>query len=521
MSENFNYLFYYLEKENITIDKSEFLFQIQSHPDYPSLLSISDTLRFFNIENGAIHIAVSEIELLPNRFVTLLKEDDNEPQFCFVERKSNKYYYTIDKKTSEISKTSLESRWNGVVLLAERLEFGEQKMKKNKLTWVLALLCIVLFLLTLFQFETNLGTKLFFLFPTLGFLFSLAALKDLIGTKSELINNFCNITSSTSCTIIVNSDKWKFFKFINFSDLSMVFFMSQFFGLTASILVGNYDAFFSIQEILLFASIPFILLSLYYQKIVEKKWCPICLVIITIIILELVYLILNTNNSLKISFKSFVVFGFVYLGIVLIWTVLKKNLKQQKDLKEFQFESNRFMRNYEIFKNTLVSKNKIELAYSPIILGNKESNTEITIITSPFCGHCKQVHEILDKILSINKENLKVKLLINADIDAIDDEKKTFFRILMSIYLVKGETAFLEALHYWFNNKNLKNWTNIYNLTFENEKIDAIYRLQNLWCITNNTFSTPAIFLNGYKYPRSYKRENLEFFVNEFVEDNL
>jgi hypothetical protein len=38
MTENYNYLFQYLEKEGIFIDKTEFLFQMQSHPDYPSLL---------------------------------------------------------------------------------------------------------------------------------------------------------------------------------------------------------------------------------------------------------------------------------------------------------------------------------------------------------------------------------------------------------------------------------------------------------------------------------------------------
>ena len=47
MTDNYNYLFQYLEKENITIDKSEFSFQIESQPDYPSLLSITDTLSFF------------------------------------------------------------------------------------------------------------------------------------------------------------------------------------------------------------------------------------------------------------------------------------------------------------------------------------------------------------------------------------------------------------------------------------------------------------------------------------------
>ena len=42
MSENFNSLFLYLEKEEIQVDKPEFLFQIQSHPNYPSILAITE-----------------------------------------------------------------------------------------------------------------------------------------------------------------------------------------------------------------------------------------------------------------------------------------------------------------------------------------------------------------------------------------------------------------------------------------------------------------------------------------------
>ncbi|PRZ22919.1 hypothetical protein [Flavobacterium granuli] len=39
MTENFNYLFQYLKKEAIDVDKTEFLFQIKSHPDYASILA--------------------------------------------------------------------------------------------------------------------------------------------------------------------------------------------------------------------------------------------------------------------------------------------------------------------------------------------------------------------------------------------------------------------------------------------------------------------------------------------------
>lgn len=78
MTDNFNYLFKYLQKKNITIDKPEFQFQIQSHPSYPSLLSIADTLSFFNIDNIATRIAKEQLDDLPNIFIALLYEKLND-----------------------------------------------------------------------------------------------------------------------------------------------------------------------------------------------------------------------------------------------------------------------------------------------------------------------------------------------------------------------------------------------------------------------------------------------------------
>jgi hypothetical protein len=47
-------------------------------------------------------------------------------------------------------------------------------------------------------------------------LFSIAALKDLFDTQqNELLNCFCNMTSFTSCSMVVGSTKWKIFEIIN------------------------------------------------------------------------------------------------------------------------------------------------------------------------------------------------------------------------------------------------------------------------------------------------------------------
>ncbi len=83
MEENFSFLFQYLKKENVTIDQNEFVFQAQSHPDYPSLLAFSDTLHFFNIQNGAIRVTASEIIDLPDRFVSLFKRRGRQTPIVF------------------------------------------------------------------------------------------------------------------------------------------------------------------------------------------------------------------------------------------------------------------------------------------------------------------------------------------------------------------------------------------------------------------------------------------------------
>jgi hypothetical protein len=110
MTENYYFLFQYLEREQIRIDKIEFDFQIKSHPDYPALLAISDTLSFFNIPNIAFRVDVNDFDSLPNRFVALLDDKDGYPQLCFVENINEAYFYTQEQKRISITKEALKAR---------------------------------------------------------------------------------------------------------------------------------------------------------------------------------------------------------------------------------------------------------------------------------------------------------------------------------------------------------------------------------------------------------------------------
>lgn len=522
MDKNFSTFYNYLEKENIQIDKTEFEFQIQSHPNYPSLLAISDTFSFLNIDNLCAKIDYSQIRHLPNRFVVLLKSESDEFQFHLVERENENYFLFENKKKVLISEEQLKKKWEQIVLLLEENSFLDNiKEKKNSYNGILIIITLLLFCGLLYYSSVNFQTSLFFIFPFCGILFSFASLKDLFGVKSKLASDFCAISISASCDSVVNSNKWKIFEILNFSDLSIVFFTSQLIGLFLAILNHDSIDFFFMQKILLLLSLPLVMISLYYQKFVEKKWCPICLAIISIIISELIFIFFVNSFVFNFSLYTLLLFLFLFVLILLLWKRLKRSLIKQKQLKESLFKSIRFERNYENFRNNLLARPQVILPKTPLILGNVESKRVITLISNPFCGHCKKAHEIIESILEKHSEDLQVQIILKTNITLdIDEDSKKLFRGLMEVYEREGVMVFKKALKYWFDKKDTKEWFELFQ---EGTKLDFddILTDQYNWCVENDYNFTPAIFINGYEYPKTYDRELLAFFVNDIVEDEL
>lgn len=522
MPENYNYLFQYLEKERINIDYDEFEFQMKSHPDYPSVIAITDTLHFFNIDNGVLRVSNAEIELLPNRFIAFLKNERNGIEHYFVEKRGIYYYCTKDKNIEILDSDKLIARWSDIVLLVEKSDKEQIHTKKNPSNWFLLIIILGLFGATLFWFHINWQSSLFFIFPILGVLFSVAALKDLFGAKSELLNNFCNLTSSTSCSTVVGSNKWAVFKYVNFSDLSLVFFGSQFLGLFFSILTNSTDGFFTLHKILLVFAVPVILASLYYQKYVEKKWCPICLVIISIILLELGYFFVFQKVSFTFTVTSILLYGLVFISILIAWLGLKKLLASQKELKEFQFKSTRFMRNYDIFKNNLLASEKSDyrpLSSGNLLMGNENAPLKITLVTNPFCGHCKEAHAIIEEILKKHKDSLCVDFRFNFNTQSDNGQSKEVHQKLVRLYYDNGQEVFLKILHDWFENKDASQLVVSEKSTITDLKISEILKEQYLMNQDNKISFTPAIIINQYQYPKMYDRKELVYFVNDLLED--
>ena len=168
MIENFSFLFHYLKREKITIDQTEFNFQVQSHTSYPSLLAVSDTLSFLKINNLATRLENEDLVHLPNAFIALIQEKEDSPFLKFVERKENDFQYSKEGELVVVSNKKFEEMFQNIVLLAEKEESELVTKKSNKLfVYGIGFLGLI-YLFSVFANGFSLLTILFVCFASVG-----------------------------------------------------------------------------------------------------------------------------------------------------------------------------------------------------------------------------------------------------------------------------------------------------------------------------------------------------------------
>lgn len=160
---------HYLFSLGIKIDKNEFEYQFKSHPDYPTILALSDTLGFFNISNGAMKIDKSEIDLLPDNFITIL---DNGKIVSHVEKLDNKFKYTKAKNQPvTVDKEQFYSIWDGFIFLIEKGENTKSGRGQNNFYRWGGIIIALLYFLQLFLLGARVYEFLYSFFISGGLIF--------------------------------------------------------------------------------------------------------------------------------------------------------------------------------------------------------------------------------------------------------------------------------------------------------------------------------------------------------------
>ena len=518
----------FINLHKVKVNRSAVNIVLQGHPDYPSLLCISDSLRKWKIPNAAGKINPSQIDELPTPFLAV-NPGAGTPILVVNEVTSEtvKYYAGNYKIPLIKSQNEFISEWNGFYLLAEpSLESGEKDFYLNRrkallkllLPFSSILLCISFsfYLLNVNisnQFSLN-KLELIIQYSSLlsGTLVCSLLLWYEIDRNNPLLQNVCSGITKGNCTAILTSRAAKLFSWLSWSEVGFFYFLG---GLLALIF---FPANF-ITPVLTLLALPYTVFSIYYQWKIAKQWCILCLLVQLLLLLGAANVL---NNGLFVPSFTFTISDIVkticlYLLPVLTWFSLKPFLLQLQDAKNTRKIFSRLKFNKDVFYTLLQKQKQITVSTEGLGIDLGESKVQNTLIKvcNPYCGPCSQSHSKIETLLN-ECDNLKVKIIFNIP----DKDTLPHFK-LVTHFLATAEKENQEqikmVLDGWYlpEKKDYASFAAKFppneRINEQRKKMGAMYT----WCSEEEIKVTPTFFLNGHLLPNTYNVEDLKYFLLE------
>lgn len=489
---------------------SDFEDSFLSHPNYPSLYAVTDTLTLVGIENIAVKVPKEQFFELPASFLSIYKGE-----FILVEKFKENVRITKDNnKNEQLNYDSFINNWDGIVLAVAENENKAIIVNNNSYLKYIFLFasCFILYFFNNYNALNLIGT-LGFSLSIIGFLIGILILNEKYGNNVDpLISKFCSFSENTSCSSVIKSSSNLISKWFDFSDLPIVFFS------TSLVLQLINTQFIFIVSVISMISLPLVLYSIWIQKVKIKKWCVLCLAIsIIMILLSVIQLFNSTIYSVKVV-SDFFVIGSIVLAIwVFIKSYLSKNaslIKENQNLKKFK----RIPSIFTSLLKPIVNYDVID-SFNGILIGESCKPVNITLLLSPSCSHCHTAYKEALELYKVFQDKINITILFNVN---PNNPNNNYLDIIFTLLYInkKAPNTILDALNDWYIVRlKLDEWLLKWNSSigdFENEKTDLLQQYN--WCQENNFNFTPVILVNDTIYPSEYSLNDIKYFITELEE---
>ncbi|RFS18819.1 hypothetical protein DVR12_26845 [Chitinophaga silvatica] len=510
--------------------------KITDHPYFPTMLSISDVLHSFRIDNVTAVFDKEQLLHIPTPFITLIRGKSTSQKRFAVVKKVN--HAIVEYFNVEIRKWETEAygefikRFDGIAMVPEAMsEAGEatyelniRKEKKARLSkYLLVSLLPLVLLLSGFTsiFIQGLSALLPFLFTScmlLGLLVSILLLMYEIDKYNPAIKQICSTGNKVSCSAVLSSKGAKFLG-ISWSKIGFTYF----FGSLFLLLVGGLTNpnVLTVLSWLSLSALSYIVYSVYYQWKVARQWCALCLSIQFVLLAAgIIALIGSWINSEIPSIEWPVLFWQLvaaYTFPVIIVYLLIPALKNAREARETKLELQRLKHDPQIFKAQLLQQSRLEEVATGlgISMGNPDAAHKIIKVCNPYCGPCAMAHQPLEELLSANPD-LQVQIIFTATNNE-QDIKSYPVKHLMAIAAQYPEETVKRALDDWYmpEKKDYALFAAKYPIA-EEILFAQGFKLETMsdWCKRINIEFTPTFYIDGYQLPSMYSIEDLSYYLN-------
>lgn len=513
-----------LKEMKIDIPSEKIVTELEKHPDYPSMLSLSDVLDNFNIENSAFRIDSDSIGEVSTPFIGHFKLDGGS---FLVVHDINKDYVRVSGNQWRNKRFSVErfnSLFNGVGLIIEAPEtkisnesiFSFFKSIKSPAMIVGACLIIAAFLIfhTGYIDSPRWPVIILTVFKVMGVIVSVLLLSQYINKNNPLVKKLCQGEGrgKLNCNAILSSKAAVVFEGLSWSEVGFFYFTGTLFTL---IIGGQNNSLLYMLAIINFISLPYTFYSIYFQAFVARQWCVFCCMVQALLWLE--FAVFATIFKTPLVWPEYADWGNLIIGMltpVLAWLLLKPLLLNMQQLKSLKDQLRLVKYNSRFFKIALHDQPRYTLpdeAWS-IVLGNPDATNVIVMVSNPYCGPCAATHVMLDELLENNAE-LQARIIFSTD-NAEFDKRTSVGRHLMALNALDDKSLVKNALDSWYKQslKNYEKWAKLYPVDIHTEEIDKL-DMQRAWCRIADIAGTPAVLLNGYHLPDFYRLSDIKYMI--------
>lgn len=502
----------FLKACGVKVDTIFFEQRLTSHPDYPALTALTDTLDELGITYSALLADKERLEEL--QFPALFHTQQGVIE---------DFEIVTSPKELRGKKDAVITWWDGIVLTIAPGSIvqntGHKKIidqkRKSYLqqtlfvtgALILSVICLAIhFSPWLFSFA---------LLSISGIFICSLIILHRLGKANDIVQQICSTSAQNGCDKVLQSKGGEVFgKNIGLGDIGLVYFAGVVLFSTISAVTNQTAAALSLLAIPVTLSIPAVAWSLFYQYKVVKAWCRMCLMVAGILLLQAAIVTVSVTyngiilNSISPSILLISTGCFV---LPASWFFMAGLMRKVAHAEFTAGDLVRWKRDPDIFLLRLkqgMQVKKVALA-GDIILGNADAPLQVLIVSSPLCNPCAQAHAELEHILAAHPQDvgLTTRFTFNHTSGVEDDQRKEVAKLIFEACRREQLHNNLDKVHpvdAWFKEMNIEKFRERYLLPANPDVPEEILQQQSAWCREQNIMSTPTIYINGYRMPRQW-----------------
>lgn len=504
---------------NLPVSNETIIEKLYTHPEYPSLKSICDSLNEWRITNYPMRMDREELHETGSPFIAHI--NDGSEKLVFVPQlngQSNITYFDTSEKSMSIDTNSFFQHYTGIALLIDPDEgVGETGYKeKNQTDWIRRVLpyagALSFILLLLFSFFSQDGKiditfnyLSFFMSKTVGLTLSFLLVQKDLNIHSRLADALCGITKKTNCNSILNTDAARVFGWLHWSDLGLIYFMVGLLIMANNPGAGEY----SIMHMLSIGALGYVVYSIYYQSMIAKVWCPLCLGVQTVFLIETI-LTFAFFSGIAFSTDSLIKYLSITGVTTFVVAISKAYFSDSSKSQQSKLNYIKLKRNPNIFIELLKKgeQKSFDLTNHAFLIGNKQSPVQVTAFLSLHCKPCQRAFNQLKTLF--DKESVAVNLIFSL----YDDKTRTFVNHIGQLFHMGMDQEGVKLLDDWYNGNQRADIFACCESNNPTDHFEDIQKAHNNLFTSTQIKGTPAVFVNGYELPKEYEIADIPYFID-------